>query len=108
MTRRIAIIVALVIVLGAVAAGFAIAGGSGDEQPVNAAAADRATAAALESVPGGKVLEVETGDDGAAYGVEIRKPDGSVVEIELDASFDVIGEEADDDAGENEDGSDDD
>lgn len=45
----------------------------------------------------GEVIETETGDDGAAYGVEVRKDDGSVVEVNLDESFEVIGTEADDD-----------
>jgi hypothetical protein len=45
------------------------------------------------------VLETEAGDDGAAYGVEIRIPDGKVVEVHLDAGFSVIGSEADDDSG---------
>ena len=109
MKRKIAIIAALVIAVGAVSAGFAIAGGSGDDQPVSGPAADRATAAALKAAGGGEVLEVEAGDDGAAYGVEVRKADGSVVEIQLDGDFNVTGEEADDDAGgEDESGPDDD
>ena len=37
------------------------------------------------------------GDDGSAYGVEIRLEDGSVVEVNLDSSFEVIGSSADDD-----------
>lgn len=58
---------------------------------------DRATEAALRHTGGGTILEAEAGDDGAAFGVEIRRPDGSVVEVALDASFAVIGEAADDD-----------
>jgi hypothetical protein len=45
------------------------------------------------------VLETEAGDDGAAYGVEVRLADGSVVEVHLDKAFQVIGQEADDDSG---------
>jgi len=49
------------------------------------------------------------GDDGAAYGVEVRRDDGSVVEVSLDANFHVIGNSADDDgAGDSADGSGDD
>jgi hypothetical protein len=44
------------------------------------------------------VIETEVGDDGAAYGVEVRLDDGSVVEVNLDESFSVISEEQDDDA----------
>ena len=58
---------------------------------------ERATSAALEHTGGGEVTETETGDDGAAYGVEIRLADGSQVEVNLDADFTVIGTEADDD-----------
>ena len=41
--------------------------------------------------------ETEAGDDNAAYGVEVRLPDGRQVEINLDRSFKVIGQEADED-----------
>jgi hypothetical protein len=34
---------------------------------------------------------------GAAYGVEVRLDDGRQVEVNLDADFNVIGQEADDD-----------
>lgn len=57
---------------------------------------DRAAAAALEHTGGGTVTEVEVGDGAAAYGVEVRLEDGSQVEIQLDASFTVIGQEVDD------------
>jgi hypothetical protein len=49
------------------------------------------------------VIETEVGDDGAAYGVEIQLEDGRVVEVSLDSSFDVIGDEADDDGATGED-----
>jgi hypothetical protein len=79
-----------------------------DDRPLQGNALERATAAALEHVGGGRVIETEVGDDGAAYGVEILRPDGSVVEVSLDRSFRVIGSEGDDDsAGESEGPSDD-
>ena len=55
-----------------------------------------AKAAALEFTGGGTVTEAEVGDDGAAYGVEIRLDDGSQVEVRLDETFTVIGTEPDD------------
>ena len=58
---------------------------------------DQAKAAALEFTGGGTVTEAEAGDDGAAYGVEIRKDDGSQIEVRLDETFTVIGTEQDDD-----------
>ncbi len=45
----------------------------------------------LTRTGGGTVIETETGDDGAAYSVEIRLADGAEVEVELDENFDVIG-----------------
>ena len=90
--------------------GFAIAN-SGDDQPLTGSALDKATAAALAHTGGGTVIETEVGDDGAAYGVEIRLDDGSVVEVALDQSFKVIGDASDDDGAketEDESGADDD
>ena len=88
-------VIALAIAAGG--AGLAMAGGTDDDQPLTGNDLDRATQAALEHTGGGTVIETEVGDDGAAYGVEIRKDDGRVVEVQLDASFNVIGDEADDD-----------
>lgn len=78
--------------------GFAIAGAGGDDQPLTGPDLEHATAAALAHIGGGTVIETEVGDDGAAYGVEIRRDDGSVVEVALDANFHVIREASDDDA----------
>ena len=83
-------------VIGA-GAGIAVATGGDDDQPITGSALDKATAAALEHTGGGTVTETEVGDDGAAYGVEIRLDDGSQVEVNLDESFNVIGQAADDD-----------
>ena len=54
------------------------------------------------------MTETEAGDDGAAYGVEVRLDDGRVVEVRLDADFQVLGHEADDDGSNGQDGSNDD
>ena len=89
-----------------VLAGLAVAGiGTGigvatmgdDDQPLTGSDLERATAAALEHTGGGTVTESEIGDDGAAYSVEVRLAEGSQVEVQLDASFEVIGSTADDD-----------
>ena len=107
MTRRnrtIAILVALV-AIGA-GAGIAVANGTAEDSDTDAPPVgtdlDRATEAALAHTGGGTVVESEVGDDGAAYGIEIQLDDGSVVEVNLDSSFAVIGSEADED-GANED-----
>lgn len=108
MTRKVVLIVALVLALGAVSAGIAIAAGAGGEEPLTGSNLEKATAAALEHTGGGTVTETETGDDGASYGVEVRLDDGTQVEIELDEGFNVIGQEADDDGPNDQDGSNDD
>lgn len=84
---------------------LAVAGAGDDDRPLTGSDLEGATRAALAHTGGGTVVETEVGDDGAAYGVEIRLPDGSVVEVSLDEGFDVIGEEADEDgASDQEDG----
>jgi hypothetical protein len=97
---------AVVAVLG-VGTGVGIASSTDDDQPIRGDARLRASEAALEHVGQGTVIETELGDDGAAYGVEIRRDDGSVVEVEIDENFKVTGTERDDDSDEDE-GTDDD
>jgi uncharacterized membrane protein YkoI len=101
-TKIVAGSVVALAVAGA-ATGVGVASG-GDDRPIQGTDRDRATAAALASVGGGSVVETEIGDGGAAYSVEVRRTDGSVVEVQLDARFRVIGTEADDDTGTGEDG----
>jgi uncharacterized membrane protein YkoI len=109
MSRKLVLIAVLVIALGAISAGFAIAAAGGDEQPLTGTNLEKATAAALAHTGGGTVTETETGDDGAAYSVEVRLDDGSQVEVNLDENFQVIGQGADDDgAGDDEGANDDD
>ena len=82
----------------AMAGGIAAAAAGGDtDQELTGATRDRAVAAALAATGGGTVLETEAGDDGAAYGVEVRLADGRQVEVNLDESFKVVGQEADED-----------
>jgi uncharacterized membrane protein YkoI len=82
----------------AMAGGVAAANADGDSnQELTGSTRDRAVAAALDATGGGTVLETEVGDDNAAYGVEVRLPDGRQVEVNLDKSFKVVGQEPDDD-----------
>jgi uncharacterized membrane protein YkoI len=111
MTRKLALLAALVLALAALSAGVAIAAGGGgdDDKPLTGPTLDKATAAAREHAGGGTVVETEAGDDGAAYGVELRLDDGRQIEVSLDENFNVIGREADDGgANDNDDGADDD
>jgi hypothetical protein len=75
--------------------GAAVAQG-GDDQPLRGTTYDRATSAALDHVGEGTVTETEVGDDGAAYGVEVRLSDGSQVEVQIDENFTATGVEQDD------------
>jgi hypothetical protein len=86
--------------------GIAIATGvADDDTPLTGSDLENATQSALEHTGGGTLIETEVGDGGATYGVEVRLDDGSVVEVELDENFDVIGQESDaDGANEQEDG----
>jgi uncharacterized membrane protein YkoI len=89
--------------------GVAIATGAGDtDRPLTGSTLDRARAAALRFTGSGTVTETEAGDDGAAYGVEVRLDDGRVVEVRLGADFQVLGHETDDDGSKDQDGSNDD
>ncbi|HEV8683261.1 MAG TPA: hypothetical protein VGS09_10910 [Actinomycetota bacterium] len=106
MDRRTRWIIRGALALALIAGGtaIAVARGGGDDEPLIGSALERATAAALEHTGGGTVVETEVGDDGAAYGVEIRLGDGSVVEVSLDENFNVIGDEGDDDGRGDQDG----
>jgi uncharacterized membrane protein YkoI len=108
MKRKFVLIGAVVAVAGALSAGIAIAAAGDDEQPLTGSTLERATDAALAHTGGGTVVETETGDDGADYSVEIQLDDGSQVEVNLDESFEVIGQEADDDGPGDDEGSGDD
>jgi hypothetical protein len=76
---------------------------SRDDTPATGAAAERARQAAQAAVPGATAREVEreAGDDDtprSAYEVELVRPDGSTVEVDLDASFKVLAADRDDDS----------
>lgn len=110
MIRRKAWLVgaALAALLALAGGGLVLATANDDDTPLIGTDLERATRAALEHTRGGTVIETEVGDDGAAYGVEIRRDDGTVVEVQLDSHFNVIGDESDDDAVEGEEGAADD
>jgi uncharacterized membrane protein YkoI len=108
--RKLGAIVAATLVVTAIVggAGAVVATGGDDDQPITGAALEKATDAALAHTGGGTVTETEIGDDGAAYSVEVRLDDSRQVEVNLDADFNVIGEEPDDDGAGDEDGANDD
>lgn len=99
MERRTKLLIAPAVAVPVlIVAGIAARGGD-DDEPLSGDTYDRASAAALDHVGEGTVVETEVGDDGAAYGVEIERDDGSQVEVNLDDDFQVINVEADDDDG---------
>jgi hypothetical protein len=51
--------------------------------------ADKVKAAALDAVPGGTVIRVETDSEGSPYEAHIQKPDGSFVTVKIDENFNV-------------------
>jgi uncharacterized membrane protein YkoI len=113
MNKKLWIIGGLVVaavVIGGSVGGVVVATGGDDDEPLTGETLDKATEAALEHTGGGTVVETEVGDDGAAYGVEVRLEDGRVVEVNLDENFNVVGQENDDDGASDDDdgGADDD
>jgi uncharacterized membrane protein YkoI len=109
-TRTLAIALAAGVLAVAGGAGIAQAVSGSDDEPVTGPAAERAADAALAAAGGGTVREVERqdGDGAGVYEVEVRREDGSEVEIHLDAQFREVGSAVDDgDAEAENDGSDD-
>jgi len=100
MQRRTKLIVAGIGTVGFLAAGtgIAIAGGSDDDAtdtPISGADLDRASAAALDHTRGGTVTETEVDDEESYYEVEVTLDDGTQVDVQLDESFAVVGDEVD-------------
>jgi len=58
---------------------------------------DRVATVATEAVGGGEVIDAGSSDDpGEAYEVDVRKTDGTEVEVTLDKDLSVLRQEADD------------
>lgn len=82
--------------------GIAVATGSGDDTadtPITGPALATASAAALDHVGGGKVTGTEIDDEESYYEIEVRRPDGSQIDVQLDRSFNVVGDKADREGG---------
>lgn len=96
MKRAVAIVV-LVLAVAAISAGIAVgAGGRDDEKPIEGPALTSASAAALAHTGGGRVTETEVGDEEGLYEVEVTLADGTQVDVHLDRTFDVLGDERED------------
>src|SRR5665648_267108 len=90
--RKVVAVVASLGAVAAVAVGATYAIG-GSEEKVTGPDATDAGAAAIEAVGGGTVTEVEhqDGDGDGLYEVEVKKDDGSQIEVHLDANFKALG-----------------
>ena len=94
MTRRRKLVIggAVVLALGAGGVGLAQAVGGDSEEQVTGPDADRAKAAAVKLVGGGKAVGVERDDGGgAAWEVEVEKADGGEVEVRLTSDLKQVG-----------------
>jgi hypothetical protein len=85
---------ALALALGATGGAIAVASGN-DDQTLSGPSADQARAAALQFTGGGNagIVEPESSDPeegGAAYGVEVTKPDGAKVDVFLDKDYKLM------------------
>jgi uncharacterized membrane protein YkoI len=95
-SRKIAIAAVAAVAIGAGGAGLAIAGGGDDDEaPISGSDLDRASQAALAHTGGGEVTDTEIGDEESYYEVEVTDTDGSQTDVQLDRSFDVVGDEKD-------------
>jgi len=105
MTRGQKLLIAGVVIVVLAAGGVGIAQAvSGDsEEQVTGPRADRAGQAAVRAVGGGRAVGVERGDDGgAAWEVEVVRPDGSEIEVNLTGDLEQVGTAAEDDGGKRE------
>jgi hypothetical protein len=96
--KRIAVVIAstAALTVGAVGGAFAIAGDDdAQDRPIPAADLEQAERAALEETGGGTVTETEVGDEESKYEVEVTLDDGTQVDVQLDADFEVVGTESD-------------
>ncbi|MDQ6751630.1 MAG: hypothetical protein M3Z33_12895 [Actinomycetota bacterium] len=91
MQRKHLIVGGVVFALAAGGAGAASAIGSDHDRAVAGTSSDQARSAALRYTGGGRagIVEADT-EHGATWGVEVTKPDGSPVDVRLDARYKLI------------------
>ncbi len=107
-TLVIAVAVAMLVALGGTGIAYANGGDSGEQ--LTGPDAQKAKSAAIAAVGGGTVTEVERddGDGTGVFEVEVKRDDGSQVEVHLDGDLNVVGQEADEDGPNDSDGPNDD
>ncbi len=92
----VAAVAAIVIGIGVTVSATGATGGDENEAPISGSALDQASAAALAHTGEGRVSDTEAGDEESLYEVEVTLDDGSEVDVQLDANFNVVGSEAED------------
>ncbi len=70
-------------------------GNEAPDQAIGGSDLDQASAAALAHTGGGQVTDTEVGDEESYYEVEVSRADGTQVDVQLDRSFQVVGDEVD-------------
>jgi uncharacterized membrane protein YkoI len=109
-TLVIAAAVAILVALGGT--GIAYAAGGDSEEQLTGPDAQKAKSAAIAAVGGGTITGVERDDgdgtSGGVYEVEVKRDDGSQVEVHLDGDLNVVGQQADEDGPNDNDGPNDD
>ncbi len=99
------LIAGVVLVAAGIGGAAAVQAGSGDDQAATGPQADRAGAAAVRIAGGGSAASVERDAEGRrVWEVEVTKPDGTTLEVDLDAALQQVAAERDDtDTGERDD-----
>ena len=105
---KFVVVGASALALAAGGGGLAIAGGSsgggqdaaedaaeGPDVAITGSPLDKASAAALDHLGGGKVTGTEVGDEESKYEVEVTNDNGSQTDVQLDADFNVVSDETD-------------
>ncbi len=99
MRRTTRIVIAAAVTVGGLAtAGIAAVSASTDDDtdtPISGTDLQQASDAALASTGQGRVTGTEVGDEESYYEVEVTLDDGTEVDVQLDANFNVVGSKAD-------------
>jgi hypothetical protein len=98
LTFTVASVAAVAVLVGGGTAAVATQGDDADDaqERVTGAAVDQARAAGLKEAGGGSVVEMERDPEGQrVYKVEVRRANGTAVEVNLNGSFEVVAEPED-------------
>ncbi|MGH8974311.1 MAG: PepSY domain-containing protein [Acidimicrobiia bacterium] len=99
-TRKIIAGVAVGTAVLAAGTGVVLAKAAGDhEQPITGEELEKASAAALAHLGGGRVTGSELQDEEGYYEIEVTRADGRQVDVHLDRNFRVLNDVDDKDAG---------